>query len=421
MKARNITPHVLEALVDTPVVAIQGARQTGKSTLVEAIAAQRAASVLTMDNGDLRNAARRDPAGFIDSLADPLTVIDEVQRAPELILPIKAAVDRDRRPGRFLLTGSADLMRVPGAGDSLAGRAQTLMLFPMSQGELVGLHDDLIGSVTASSLRGWAGWTTTTTRPEVIERITTGGYPEAIARADQRRGVWFDDYVDRLLRRDVDALRAVPPQRLRLAVELIAANQSGELVTAHLARHLRVAESTAALDVQTLADLYLTTLIPSWSRSLTNRRIKRPKALLLDSGLCARLGELNIDDLLSPIGTNHLGGLLEGFVVAELTKQATWSAATFRLFHYREAGGAEVDLLVELPRRRVLGIEVKATSSPSASHFTGLRALQNRLGDDFHGGIVFHLGQRALSFGDGMLALPVAALWELGSKPTTVT
>lgn len=412
-KARHIAPRMEEALSDTPVVVLQGARQTGKSTLMEVVAEEHGAEVLTMDDAALRSAAQTDPTGFIESLGDKLAVIDEVQRAPELIVPIKAAVDRDRRPGRFLLTGSADLMRVPGAGDSLAGRAQTLTLAPMSQGELSGTPDDFVHHLTREPWSTWLGWSTPTTRVEVVDRIITGGYPEATTREDRRRGVWFDDYVDRLLRRDADALRAVPASRLRLTLELIAANQSGELVTARLARGTGVAESTATLDIQTLEDLYLTDHVPAWSRSLTNRRIKRPKALLLDSGLCARLSGLSFEDLTSPLGANDLGGLLEGFVTAELMRQRSWSDVEYRLSHFRESGGAEVDLVIEVPGRRVLGLEVKASSSPTAAHFSGLRTLKERVGADFLGGIVLHLGPRALSFGDGMLALPVPALWQL--------
>lgn len=153
--------------------------------------------------------------------------------------------------------------------------------------------------------------------------------------------------------------------------------------------------------------------MPAWSRSLTNRRIKRPKALLLDSGLCARLSGLSFEDLTSPLGANDLGGLLEGFVTAELMRQRSWSDVEYRLSHFRESGGAEVDLVIEVPGRRVLGLEVKASSSPTAAHFSGLRTLKERVGADFLGGIVLHLGPRALSFGDGMLALPVPALWQL--------
>lgn len=410
---RNVAPLLEAALADTPVVTLQGARQTGKSTLAEQVAVGRDAVLHTMDDDEVRSAALADPATFVASAGDRLLVIDEVQRAPELILPIKAAVDRDRRPGRFLLTGSADLLRVPGAQDSLAGRAETIPLSPLSQGELVDRHEDIISTLLrCSDVAELAGWQTELTRADVVGLLCAGGLPEAVRRTDRRRSAWLNDYVDRLLRRDARDLTRVPPQRLRATLDLLAANQSGELVAAHLARAAGSSVATVTTHLDKLEALYLVSRIPAWSRSLVNRRVKKAKYLVTDSALCAALNRVTEQELLTPLGLNHLGPALEGFVAAELLRQSTWSATSYHISHYRESGGAEVDIVVTGPAGRTVAIEVKATQSVTEKHFSSLRRFRTRLGEDFAAGIVLNLGQQAWSFGDRMLALPVSALWE---------
>lgn len=400
-----------EALADTPVVVIQGARQSGKSTLATALAEDIGAPVLTMDDADVKQAATLDPTAFIDSLGPGTTVIDEVQRAPGLILPIKASVDRDRRPGRFLLTGSTALLRVPDAEDSLAGRAETIRLHPLSQGELAGRPDDFVTAWMHGRVA--AGWETNTDRRAVVAAICAGGFPEAERREGRRRSTWLRDYLERLIHRDAAELTRVAPELLLRMVELLAAQQASEFVTASLARHLGGAETSVASYLDKLRSLYLVEVIPAWSRSLTQRKVKKPKVLLGDSGLCAELAGLDENQLLSPTGAVHLGGLLEGFVAGELIRQRTWSESEYRLSHYRESGGTEVDLVVELRGGRVLAIEVKSTSSVGRQHISGLVKLREKLGPDFAGGVVLYLGNRAFSMGDGITAVPVPALWEL--------
>ena len=215
------------------------------------------------------------------------------------------------------------------------------------------------------------------------------------------------------MRRDAHEVTRAAPHRLRTSLELLAANQAGELVIAHLARAIGVSEPTAAGYVDTLQTLYLVARVPAWSRSLVNRRINKPKTLVVDSAVAAALSSLGEAELLAPLGLNHLGGLLEGFVAAELLRQRAWSKTDFDLSHYRESGGVEVDLIATLPGGRALGLEVKATTQPTVRHFSGLSRLRDRLGADFAGGVVLHLGTKALAFGPGMLALPVPGLWGL--------
>lgn len=180
---------------------------------------------------------------------------------------------------------------------------------------------------------------------------------------------------------------------------------------AQLARHIGASEAVVGSYLDLLESLYLIRRIPAWSRNLTNRRVKKPKCVVVDSGLCSRLNRLGMADYLSPLGVNHLGPALEGFVAAELLRQSTWSETEFTVAHYRESGRAEVDLVLSLPGGRVIGVEVKATTAPTAKQFQGLRTLGERLGDDWAGGVLFYLGSHVLSFGDGLLAVPVPALW----------
>lgn len=407
---RNVEPRVHEALADTPVVVLQGARQCGKSTLANQVANAYDAPVLTLDDAAVRSAALLDPEAFIASLGPRLVVLDEIQRAPTLILPIKASIDRDRRPGRFLLTGSADLLRVPGAEDSLAGRAETIRLHPLSQGELAGRRDDFVPAWLGGIP---SGWRTDATRPELVAAICAGGLPEARRREQRRRSSWFRDYVDRLLRRDAADLSRVSPEHLGRTLDLLAGQQASEFVAAHLARHLGGAESSATSYLDKLRALYLVDVIPAWSRSRTQRLVRKPKVTVDDSGLCAELAGLSEDHLLSPTGAVHLGGLLEGFVAGELLRQRTWSQTDFTVSHYRESGGVEVDLVIELRSGGVLGIEVKATSSIGKQNTSGLTKLRNRLGPDFLGGVILYTGDRAFSMGESIWAVPLPALWQL--------
>lgn len=415
LRPRHVESRLREALLDTPVVTLQGARQTGKSTLVSQVGESLGASMFTMDDAATRAAVEVDPQGFIDSVGPGLVVLDEVQRTPSVILPIKASVDRDRRPGRFLLTGSADLLRVPGAEDSLAGRAGTVRLSPLSQGELGDRPDDFASAVWSrlGDVRELVGFTTQVTRADLVRRVCAGGLPEAAGREGRRRTAWLEDYVERLVRRDAQQVAAGPPELLRRTLDLIAARQAGELVVAHIARDVGVAESTARSYLDRLDAIFLTQTVPAWSRSASKRLVRKPKIVVSDSALAAHLVDVTEDDLLSPLGLNLFGPLLEGFVASELLRQFTWSEGRFRLSHYRESGGAEVDLLISGPRGSVVGVEVKATTAVSASHFSGLKGARERIGSDFKAGVVLYCGERAWSFGEGLVALPVSALWEL--------
>lgn len=399
-----------EIMATFPALIIQGARQVGKSTFAGQLVEGLPATTVTLDDDDMRLAALADPRGFVGQRPDGTLAIDELQRVPELILAIKAEIDRDRRPGRFLLTGSSNLLALSKTPDSLAGRAVDIELQGLSQGELQGTLDDLPARLR-QGIDG-ARWQNEVTRAGYAARITCGGYPEARDVTTRMRNVWFDGYVARLLEKDlVDIESRVDPGRVASVLRLLAANQSGELVKARVARDAGISESSVTACLDLLSTLYLTSTLRPWTPNLTKREASRPKVIVNDPGLALRLARLR-EEQLTAVPSDALGPALEGFVVSELRKQRIWNEEEFELFHFRDRTGPEVDIVLEFGDGSVVGIEVKASSTYRSEHFSGLRFLRDRLGDRFLGGYVLSLSDRGISMGDRLCGLPVSALWE---------
>lgn len=412
---RNVVAWADELLASFPAVVIEGARQVGKSTLAEMLVERsgRPARYLALDDEVQRAAALHDPAAFVDQLPDGLLVIDEIQRAPELILPIKAAIDRNRTPGRFILTGSADLLRLKRTPDSLAGRAVSLPLRPLSQGEINGRRDDFVTRFLAGV--DPAACDSAVSRDDYANLLAAGGYPEVFRKSSRLRSMWFKAYVDRIVQRDArDIRRLVDGRRLAAVLRLIAANQSGEIVRARLSRAADIPETTMTAYLDLVETLFLVETVRPWTGNLAARQTGRAKAIITDSALAMNLAGVTADRAAALIGGGELlGPLLEGLVVSELRKQQTWSDTGFSVFHYRETSGVEVDAVVELDDGRVLGIEVKATSTFRPDHFRGLQRLADKLGDRFAGGIVLGTAGQGVRYSATLVGLPVAALWEL--------
>lgn len=409
---RNALPTLAETLADTPITVIQGARQVGKSTLAAELVEQRGGVLVSLDDAVALDAARSDPDGFLDLANGALLGIDEIQRAPELVRALKAAVDSDRRPGRFLITGSADLLDVPGVSDSLAGRAETVPLFGFSQGEIAGVVDDFVGNVIYGGDEWIGSRTSELEREEYLTILCAGGYPEALRRHERARERWFENYLTRLLRRDAaEVSRLQHIDRLGVLIRLIAANNAGELVQAHLARDAGVPETSLAPYLKLLESLYLIHRLPSWNANLTKRVVARPKVALLDSGLGAHLIGQTPGSLSAPSGLKYVGGLLEGFVGAELCKQRTWSSSRFGLHHFRDRDGGEVDLIIEAANGDLIAVEVKAAKSVHEGDFRGLERVRDRSGPAFKAGVVLHVGRRTHSFGDRLWSMPLDAIW----------
>lgn len=401
---RMAAERVRSALADTPVVVVQGPRQAGKSTLIRDLLGDLHRYV-TLDDLDVLAAARRDPQGFIDGLPSQGVAIDEVQRAPDLTLAIKASVDRDRRPGRFVLTGSADVFSRSGSRESLAGRTEVIPLWPLAQSELA-------STPAFSPARLFHSDVNLTNLPPVEaadlwHRVQRGGYPEAAARTAHRRDAWLDAYVQEVIRFEIAELSAIEglleiPRLLRL----LATATAGLLNYSHLARDLGVSPRTSTRYLSLLVDTYLVQLVPAWTRSQRKRLVKSPKALVADSGLAWYLAGLD-----QPEGDHRVGRHLEAFVLAEFRRLLDAHVGSPALYHFQTSGQREVDAVLEHRDGRVVGIEVKAARTVRASDFNGLRTLAEVAGDDFHLGIVLHCGTQAVQHGEGLWTLPLSLLW----------
>ncbi|MHB8507974.1 MAG: ATP-binding protein [Candidatus Dormibacteria bacterium] len=405
---RHIQGRVEEALADTRVVLIAGPRQAGKSTLATLLLSDRESDHFSLDNLAYREAARNDPLGFVDRSTGTL-FIDEVQRVPELAFAIKEVVDRDPRPGSYLLTGSTDIFTIPQFADALVGRLEVVTLYPFSQGEIDGRREGFIDRAFAGRVDLAA--VSSLTRRDYIGRAVRGGYPEVVGRPPgRRRNAWFSSYVATVVQRDITSLAhldrlADVPTLLRLA----AARTASPLNIQALARDAGVAGNTARKWLALLQGLFVITLVPAWSNNRTSRAALAPKLFMVDSGLAAHLAGVGDASFGAP--TMDPGWLLETFVAMELVRQATWSSTACSVMHFRTRDGLEVDCVLETPDRRVLGIEVKSSATVTRTDFRGLAALRTAARDNFAGGMVLYTGSRALSFGDGFSALPISSLW----------
>ena len=392
------------------MLVIQGARQVGKSTFAQVLVDGRG-RLLTLDEPAVLAAARLDPVGFVAQLPDGILVIDEIQRMPELVLPIKAAVDRSNRPGQFILTGSADLLRIERTPETLAGRAVSLDLFGLSQGELLGRRDDFIGAV----LGGLDAYDVRSqfSRSDYVDVLAQGGFPEIRDLQWTLRRTWLEGYLQRIVQRDADDVRGrVAPERLMTLLRLVAANQAGELVGARMAQASEIPATTLPSYLDLAEALFIVRRIPPWTSNLTKRQVGRSKAVITDSALAMMLAGLTPQGLKRIESGEHFGSMLEGFVVGELLRQRGWSDVPFRVQHFRDRDGHEVDIVIDLDDGRAIGIEVKAAAAARSEHFKGLRLMQERLGDRFVAGIVLGTGGQGQSFGPRMMSLPVSALWE---------
>ncbi|MEV0593435.1 ATP-binding protein [Nonomuraea cavernae] len=411
MYPRKAEAMALEALADTRVVVVNGARQVGKSTLAKRILdGMPGAKELYLDDPAVRAAAREDPVGFVRH--DDLLLLDEVQRAPELLLPIKREVDRDPRPGRFLLTGSARLLDLRDLPDALPGRAETIELWPLSQGEIDAQPDGFVDAVfrrghaveiEPSSLR----------KRDYVCRALRGGYPEAVRRdAGRRRARFFDSYISDLVTRDVRQVTDIErPAEMRRLLSVMAARMGNLAVVHSLAGDVAMPRTTLSRYLDLLELVFLVKRIPAFASNLTTRAIATPKLLVVDSGIGGRLIGMTPERLADP--TAPVGPLLENFAVGEIARQLTWAEEPVQLFHYRDRDQIEVDAVLEHASGEVVGVEVKAAETVRGDDFRGLRHLQSRLGSRFVAGFVLYAGEQSLSFGERLKALPLAALWRL--------
>ena len=405
---RPLVAVLREALADTPVVCLTGPRQSGKTTLVRAMMPER--PFFSLDHPPYLSAAKGDPAGFVAALPREVT-IDEIQRAPELLPAIKLSVDLDRRPGRFVLTGSANLLLLPAVTESLAGRMEIARLMPLSESEKERrpghfLADLLAGAITPALRAGGQA-------PDPADlggRLVSGGYPEPLARSPARARQWHRQYVQSIVDRDVpDVGRVRDADGVARLLRLLAARNGELLNTAGLSRELGLHRSTVREYIAVLERLFLVRRLRPWHRNVGKRLVRTPKMHLVDSGLAATLAGLRPGDWIAK--RDRMGHLLESFVVHQFVTQAGWTDPDIRFWHFRDKDGQEVDLVMTLGSR-TWGIEVKATSTPGRSAGRGMMRLAALCGDDFEGGMLLYNGRDILPLaGERMLAVPVSELW----------
>jgi len=402
---RWVEGPLVEAMADTPVVLLVGPRQAGKTTLVRQMA-EGGARYLTLDDELTRLSAREDPVGFIRSL--DRAVIDEVQRAPELLLAIKKVVDEDRRPGRFLLTGSANLMLLPTVADSLAGRMETLTLLPLAQGEIEGHSTNWLDCV----FEGRIPLPRVAVHGDVlVERVLRGGYPEACARSSvKRRNIWARQYLDAIIQRDVRYIASIEKRDHLPRFLRALAQGAGQLCRfTELGGQVGLDGKTVARYIGILEQMYLLRRVEVWARNRLKRLVKTPKLQFIDSGLLAVLLGMSAAGVQSD--RTRFGNVLETFVYGELLKHATVALGDYQVMGYRDTEQFEVDLVIENPRGEIVGVEVKASATVRANDLRGLKKLAHLAGGQFKMGILLYDGDEVLPLGDHIWAAPIASLW----------
>ena len=401
---RHLDALLHESLQDTPAVLVNGPRQCGKTTLVRQYEGEMA--YFSLDDPALLAAVHADPLGFVKRL--DRAILDEVQRAPQLLMALKLVIDQDRRPGRFLLTGSANLMALPQIADSLAGRVEILTLLPLSHSELARRPNDFLNQSLSQS---WSLTPSVGGQPiDTIQQVLAGGYPEMQQRATlARRQAWARAYMTTLIERDIqdvaqiDQIRQIP-QLLSIAAEL-----SGQLMNlSQIGGQLNLNGKTVDKYLGILEKLFLVRRLPAWSRNELSRLIKAPKIHFLDAGLQSTLTRLTPE--LAVTQRTRFGATLEAWVYGELLKLLSITPETWFLSHYRDKDQVEVDFVLESALREIIGIEVKAAASVQLNDFKGLRRLREIVGPQFVTGIVLYDGIHALPFGEGLWAVPLNQL-----------
>lgn len=408
MFPRYLTPTVVAALKRSPVVLLNGARQVGKSTLARGLVGDGIlTSYRTLDDLATLDAARSDPEGFLGASEAPI-VIDEVQLEPRLFRAVKASVDRDRRPGRFLLTGSADLMVLPDASDALVGRMEVCTLWPLTRAEIEMAPGRFVDAVFAGPRRWIEGGTLS--REALAQAVCEGGFPEPIQRPPTDREAWFRSYVETVVRRDIRERADI--EHLAAMPKLLALMASRTMTLVSLSEVARAAElpaSTVRRYVHLLEAAMLVRLVPAFAGDLAKRVVKSPRVALVDTGLAAALSRVDADRLVDdPV---QMGRLAETIAVNEIQSQIGWNDTPARVMHARTSAGREVDIVLETPDGRIVGVEVKAGRTITSGDFAGLRALKAATGKRFVQGVALHTGHGSTPFANDLWSVPFDALW----------
>lgn len=398
-----------ESLQDTPIILIHGARQCGKTTLAQAIGSELGYHYISFDDANQLQAAKTDPIGFIRSLPE-FNILDEIQRIPELFTAIKANVDHNRKPGRFIFTGSANVLLLPQLSDSLAGRMEIIHLRPLAHTEITQRNPNFLQNLFNADFGSSPNKNNYVRLGESLtEVITKGGYPAAIARAtEKRRSSWYRDYITTIVQRDVQDIASIRNLDILPKLLSLAASQTARLFnSADLASPFSLSRPTIREYLAVLEQIFLIEQLQPWHNNLLSRMIKTPKMHMTDTGLaCALLG-INSNALWQD--KTLLGQLLETFIYQELRKHADWHDEDLKFFHFRNKDKVEVDIIIE-QGRRLAGIEIKAAATVTQADFKGLIKLKNACGEQFAAGVVFYDGENILPFGEKLFAVPISCL-----------
>lgn len=405
MYPRYTKKIIEDALMDTPVVLINGPRQSGKSTLAKELC-KSDRIYYTLDDQTILNAALEDPEGFVRSLPNEV-VLDEIQRAPELFMSLKKRIDENREPGQFLLTGSANIMVLPKLSDSLAGRIEIVPLMPLSEVEILGVKCNIIDYLAEGIIPTPSA---TNILDYLANRITTGGYPEPLQRQNEKRKrAWLQQYITTMIQRDVKTISDI--DRLDEIPNLLGAltNQTAQLlVVTEVAKMLSIPRKTIDRYINILSNIYLVDQLKPWHSNRNKRLIKTPKIHLLDTGVACRAMNITKKALISD--KKIFGHLLETFIYIELKKQATWSDNDVNFYYYRDKDKYEVDYILEI-NGQFIAIETKISASVKKSDFKGIERFSRQIGKNFNIGIVLYDGDNILPFGDKLWAVPISAIW----------
>lgn len=408
MYKRYCEKKIMNALTDTPVVVISGPRQSGKTTLAKQVQNQDSIYI-TLDDLTQYDAAKNDPINFIRNLKTERTIIDEVQRVPELFLAIKQSVDENRMPGRFLLTGSSNAMMLPSLADALAGRMEIINLLPLTTCEIEGRNSTFFEKIfnniapTSQDKR---------IRDKLITKILSGGFPEPYGRKNQeRRNIWYQHYMNSIIQKDLNDLGRIEHINVMPKLIRLLANQVGQLVNySEVANKLGISHPTVSQYITLLEQLYIFERLPAWHKNENKRLVKTPKIQIIDSGLLCALRRLTEKNILNE--PHILGHLVESYVFNEIKRLSTWYVERIDFSFYRDKDQTEVDLILENYAGHLIAIEIKASATITSFDFHGLRKFQNSAGKQFLMGIILYDGDHTTQHGDQLYSIPIGCLWE---------
>ena len=403
---RDVKAVVSSLLTEEPALLIEGPRGSGKSTLIRQAGGEQTAHLLDLDDDTVLALVREDPAAALTF--DGTVIVDEFQRAPEVLSVVKRMVDRRPEPGRFLLAGSVSGRLLPTGTETLTGRVHRLALPPLSAGEILGAGNRLLPTLLASGTVPPV--VSTMTRQDYFALVAAGGFPGALLRTTpSSRSRWFASYLASVVDRDLPEFADIRhPGALSRLFRLIAQNTSATINRTRIAEQLAMSRNATSAYVDLLSHVYLTQELPGWTVGISAKTTNRPKLHVTDTGLAA--ASVSMDG--SRLAASGLAGaFLESFVVSEIVKQDHLVDEPLYLSHFRDRSGVEVDLVIERADGQVVSIEVKSATTVNPADARGLRFLRDRLGSRFLCGLLLHTGPLTGRLDDRIWATPVSALW----------